>query len=92
MQDHEKGLVLLVCVGAAIGLGKLLVSNEQITLRLALGRSIMGSAASTVAGVVLMQVPDLPLPALMGIGSAAGILGAQYLEVWLKGRLERMKR
>lgn len=84
MQEHEKGLLYLLTLGALIGLGKLLASNEVITTRLAVGRAILGSATSTVAGVILVQLPDLPLPALIGIGSGLGILGSQYLEAWLK--------
>lgn len=90
MQEHEKGLMALVVVGAAIGLGKLLVSQEQITMRLAVGRSILGGATSAVAGVVLTHFPDMPLPALVGVGAAIGILGAQYLEAWLKQRADKI--
>ncbi|MEN7429145.1 holin [Chromobacterium sp. TRC.1.1.SA] len=92
MQEHEKGMLALLVVGAGIGLGKLLVSNEQITTRLAVGRAILGGATSTVAGVALMQFPNLPLPALVGIGAGLGILGAQYLEAWLKRRADTLAR
>lgn len=92
MQEHEKGMLALLVVGAGIGLGKLLVSNEQITPRLAIGRAILGGATSTVAGVALMQFPNLPLPALVGIGAGLGILGAQYLEAWLKRRADTLTR
>ncbi|WP_440216301.1 hypothetical protein [Chromobacterium piscinae] len=92
MQEHEKGLLALLVVGALIGLGKLLVSNEQITTRLAVGRAILGGATSTVAGVALMQFPNLPLPALVGIGAGLGILGAQYLEAWLRRRADTLAR
>ncbi|PRP70894.1 holin [Chromobacterium amazonense] len=92
MQEHEKGLAALLAIGALIGLGKLLVSQEVITMRLAIGRAILGGATSTVAGVALMQFPELPLPALVGIGSGLGILGAQYLEAWLKRRADALPR
>ncbi|MFK7090475.1 holin [Chromobacterium violaceum] len=92
MQEHEKGMLALLVVGAGIGLGKLLVSNEQITPRLAVGRAILGSGTSTVAGIALMQFPDLPLPALVGLGAGLGILGAQYLEAWLKRRADTLAR
>jgi len=55
---------------------------------LIVGRALLGSATSTVAGVVLVQFPSLPLPALIGIGSALGIIGAQYLEAWLKRKAD----
>ncbi|OBU85247.1 holin [Chromobacterium subtsugae] len=90
MQEHEKALAALVGVGAAIGLGKLLVSQEQITARLAVGRAILGGGTSTVAGVALTQFPEMPLPALVGIGAGIGILGAQYLEAWLKQRADKI--
>jgi len=84
MQEHERGVLYLLTLGALIGLGKLLAGNEQITSRLIFGRAILGSATSTIAGVALMQFPDLPFPALLGIGAGLGIVGAQYIEVWLK--------
>ncbi|MBM2884917.1 MULTISPECIES: phage holin family protein [Chromobacterium] len=92
MQEHEKGILALVVVGAFVGLGKLLVSNEQITARLAVGRAILGGATSSVAGVALAQFPDMPLPALVGVGAGLGILGAQYLEAWLKQKADKIGR
>lgn len=91
MQEHEKGIVYLIALGALIGLGKLLAGNETLTTRLMIGRAILGSATTTIAGVALMQFPSLPLPALLGIGSALGILGAQYLEAWLKRRASQLE-
>ncbi|AOZ52734.1 phage holin family protein [Chromobacterium vaccinii] len=90
MQEIGKGVaallivIMLAVVGASIALAKMLVSGEQITARLAVGRAILGGATSTVAGLVLMRFPDMPLPALVGAGSVVGILGAQWLEAWLK--------
>lgn len=88
MQEHEKGLLYLIAIGALIAMGKLLSGNEVLTARLIIGRALLGSATSTVAGVVLVQFPLLPLPALIGIGSALGIIGAQYLEAWLKRKAD----
>ena len=31
MQEHEKNLLLLIAIGAAIGFAKLLVSDEKLT-------------------------------------------------------------
>ncbi|QBY56165.1 phage holin family protein [Cupriavidus oxalaticus] len=89
MQDHERNLYMLLVMGALIGLGKLLVSDDPITLRLILGRAVLGAATSMVAGVGLMQFPGMPPMALYGVGCALGIVGSQYLEVWLKRWMSR---
>lgn len=89
MQEPEKSLFMLVGVGAMIGLGKLLASDETITVRLVFGRTVMGAAASMVAGTVLIQFPGLNPVALIGIGSAFGIVGAQALESYFKRRLRQ---
>lgn len=91
MQDHEKGVLYLIAIGAAIGIGKLLTGPEVLTTRLILGRAILGSGTSMIAGVALLQFPAMPLPVLVGIGSGLGIIGAQYLERWLKRRMEAMQ-
>lgn len=89
MQEHEKSLAMLVVMGAMIALGKLLVSDEHLTFRLIIGRALLGAATSMIAGVGLIQFPELPPLALYGIGSGLGIVGSQYIEVWLKRRLRR---
>ena len=84
MQEYEKGFIALVLMGALIALGKMLNSEEPITLRLVLGRVIVGSALSLAAGVALYFVPDIHPLALAGIGSALGILGLNGVEAWLR--------
>ncbi|RQQ30532.1 phage holin family protein [Burkholderia stagnalis] len=84
MQDHEKTILELIIMGALIGIAKLLVSSEQLTFRVIVGRALLGSATSMVAGIVLLQIPDLPPLALLGIGSAFGIIGSQYIEILLR--------
>ena len=84
--SHEsyKLLALLVFTGAALGLGKLLVSPESLTWRLIMGRVLLGSGASTVAGIGLIWIPDLHPLALVAIGSAFGIIGSAAIEAALK--------
>ena len=84
MQEYEKGFIALALMGALIALGKMLNSDEPITLRLGLGRVIVGSALSLAAGVALYFVPDIHPLALAGIGSALGILGLNGVEAWLR--------
>jgi hypothetical protein len=47
---------------------------------------VLGSATSTVAGVALVQIPDLDPLALIALGSALGIVGSQYIELLLRRR------
>lgn len=58
MQEHEKNLMLLIVIGAAIGFAKLLVSDEKLTWRLIIGRTILGAATSTISGAIILQVPE----------------------------------
>ena len=48
MQEHDKTLYTLAIIGALIGIGKLLVSDERLTIRLALGRMILGVGVSLI--------------------------------------------
>src|SRR5574337_1376511 len=75
MHDDLRAVWLLLLAGAGIVLGKLLASDERIMLRLAAGRIILGSATSLVAGMLLLQIPDISPLALLGTGSALGIAG-----------------
>jgi hypothetical protein len=86
LQEYEKSIVSLTAVGAFIGLGKLLISSEKITFRVVVGRAILGSATSLLAGIVLYQVPNLHPMAILGLGSGRGIIGQQYLELLLRER------
>lgn len=90
MQSSDKDLIELILLGAVIGVGKLLVSSEELTVRVILGRAILGSATSLVAGVFLAEIPGLPPMALLGIGSALGIVGQQYLEKIIRKRLSQL--
>ena len=84
MQEHEKTFLELIIMGALIGVAKLLVSSEQLTFRVIVGRALLGSATSMVAGIALLQIPNLDPLALLGIGSALGIVGSQYIEILLR--------
>lgn len=93
MQEHTKTVIYLAIIGALIALGKLLQSMQPLSWRMVIGRMITGSAVSTIAGVVLINIPDMPFPAVMAIGSALGVLGAEFIEAWMKkfaeGRLPK---
>lgn len=86
MEEHNKTFITLLILGAFIALGKMMTGNEPITLRLFIGRIILGSAVSVIAGALLIWVPGISPLAITGFGSALGIAGFQLIELWLKKR------
>lgn len=75
-------------IGVLIVVGKVLAGGEPITPRLFIGRMLLGGFVSMVAGVVLVQFPDLSLPAVCGIGSMLGIAGYQVIEIAIQRRFK----
>ena len=57
-----------------------------------IGRTILGSATSTVAGLILIQFPDISPVALVSIACALGILGSTYIEEYLKKNINKWGR
>lgn len=89
MQEHEKTFLTLLAIGMLIGLSRLLVSSEPLSWRLIIGRTILGGATSSVAGLILIQFPDLHPTALIGLACALGILGSTFIEEYLKKNVNR---
>ncbi|NNP70919.1 holin [Acinetobacter sp. Ac_5812] len=89
MQDHEKTILTLFVVGGLIGMSRLLVSSDPLSVRLIIGRTILGSATSSIAGVVLIQFPTLSPIALVAIACALGILGSTFIEEYLKKNVNK---
>lgn len=85
MQEHDRNIVWLILLGIAIALGKLLSGSDPLSWRLVTGRSLLGAATTMIAGAAVMQIPDLPLIAILGIGSALGVGGAQVVEKIILG-------
>ncbi len=85
-------LLLFATIGATIALGKLLAGSEQITLRLALGRVILGTAVSLLAGAALIHLPEIGLLELIAIASGLGIAGHTAVELILKRYLGGHKK
>ena len=81
MQVSDGGILAsLGGMGALIGLGQLLLSEEKITLRKAAGRAIVTAGISTAAAAVLTYFPQLPFPALVGVAALIASLGTTGLE------------
>ena len=77
----------MIGIGAALAVGKLLSSQEQITFRLMFGRALVGGILSLPAGLLLLTVPDINPLALVAAGAALGILGEQGVERWISDKL-----
>ncbi|AOJ73515.1 MULTISPECIES: holin [Burkholderia] len=77
---HEKELLVLLGIGAAIGLGKLLTGIEPLSARMILGGMVTGAALSASAGAVLILFQELTPTALVGVAAAIGLLGQPMLE------------
>lgn len=91
MTEGEKGVLSLFVIGVMIVVGKVLAGGEPITPRLFVGRMLLGGFVSMVAGVVLVQFPDMSLPAVCGIGSMLGIAGYQVVEIAIQRRFKSQK-
>ena len=89
MQEHDKSILMIILIGGLIGMSRLLVSKEPLSARLVIGRTILGSATSLIAGVVLLQMPDISPLALVGLASALGILGSTFIEEYLKKNVDK---
>lgn len=91
MTEGVKGVLMLFVLGVLIVIGKVLAGGEPITPRLVIGRILLGGAVSMVAGVMLVQFPNLPLVAVCGIGSMLGIAGYQAVELAIQYRFKHPK-
>lgn len=70
--------------GFFIGLGQLLLSEETITVRRAVGRAVVTAGISVGSACILIVIPGLPFIAQVGLACAVASLGASGLEALLK--------
>lgn len=89
MNEPEKNILSLFIIGMLIACGKVLAGGEPVTLRLFVGRVLLGGFVSMIAGVALVQFPDLSPVAINGIGAALGIAGYQTVELIIQRRAKR---
>ncbi|WP_407860591.1 holin [Escherichia coli] len=84
LQEHERTVITLGILGALAAAGKVLASAEPVTLRLFIGRTLLGGAFGVSATAILVQFPDASPLAIAGAGSALGIAGYQVFEIYLR--------
>jgi hypothetical protein len=87
VQEYEKTGFMLIIIGALIALGKVLASNETLTIRLLIGRTFLGAGTSLVAGALTLYFVDPSPLALIGIASGLGIAGSSVIEAWVKKKI-----
>ncbi|ACS85897.1 phage holin family protein [Musicola paradisiaca] len=90
MNETDKNLISLFIIGMLIAVGKVLAGSEPITLRLFVGRVLLGGFVSMMAGIALVQFPDLSPVAINGIGAALGIAGYQTIELIIQRRIRQL--
>lgn len=73
-------MALLAALGAAVGVGKLLNTAEQINWRSAFGRAVVTGALSTSATLLLIWIPEAPMSVVFGCGAALASLGTSAIE------------
>lgn len=73
--------------GLLIGLGQLLGSEEKLTPRIIVGRALSSAGLSLVAGIALLQIPDMPLVPLIGLSALISSLGTSALERFIQNYL-----
>lgn len=81
-----KSLGILAGLGVLIAVGKLLMSNEKFSWRLAIGRSIVSAGLAVAAGSILAFVPGVSMLGVVGLASACAVLGEQFLEKLLHAK------
>lgn len=88
-QQGHKLLFVLAAVGAVIGLGKLLQSDEPMTIRKAAGHGVVSGGLGASATLLMIPIPDVPLPVLVGCACALASIGASALTLILQKYIER---
>lgn len=89
MNETDKTVMTLFLTGALIVVGKVLAGGEPITPRLFIGRMLLGGFGSMVAGVALVQFPELSPVAVHGLAAMLGIAGYQVIEIFIQRRLNK---
>lgn len=71
---------IFALVGMAVGLGQLLASQEMLSTRIIVGRALSTGGLGTVAGVVVVCIPELSFAGQIGVAAGLASLGTSALE------------
>jgi hypothetical protein len=85
--DHPEGFLgVLGAIGAAIGLGKLLASDEKLTARKVIGRALIHAGFGATAGAVTLMFPSADPIVMYGVAAGMASLGNSALEHILQAK------
>lgn len=83
--DNPEGFLgILAAVGALIGLGKLLATEEPLTPRMIAGRMIASAGVGCAAGATTIVFPQADPIVLLGMAAALASVGLSAIEYILK--------
>lgn len=80
---HTEAAIAMGTTGLLIGLGQLLASEEKLSVRIVVGRALSSTGLALASGAVLIEIPEVPLLALVGISALIASLGTSFLENFL---------
>ena len=76
-------------IGAFIGVGQLLLSDDPLSWRRLVGRALVSGGLATAAGGILLVTGHTPTLGLFGLAAALATLGASALEKAFSRYLDR---
>ncbi|MFN3914729.1 MAG: holin [Aquabacterium sp.] len=89
-QHTPEGLLaFLAAIGAFVGLGKVLASEEKLTPRLIIGRAITSGGLGACAGAITLVAPDADPLVTFAVAAALASLGTSGLEALVNRYLNR---
>lgn len=80
MTEPHSTLAWLFGTGIVAGVGKMLASEDKLTVKLVLGRAITSGVLGVASASTLLVFPDMPFTAQVGVACTVSSLGASFLE------------
>ena len=82
--ESLENLAVLALFGLLAGIGTMLASKEELTLRIVFGRALSSAALGVAAASILTFFPALPFEAQIGVACVFASLGTSSLEKLLQ--------
>lgn len=79
-------MLVLMAIGALVGLGQALASSEPVTVRQTIGRTLVSTAVAMVSTCIYYLKPDVDPLVVIGVGSLLSVMGSGVLSDIVKSR------